>query len=99
MTNEYDSIITERNNQGVIEPANKQAKGVEFYIPHKPVVREGAQTTRTRIVYDASAQVNADAPLLNECLYPGPPLENKLWDVLLLRRAYPIALTGDLKKP
>ena len=27
--------------EGVVEATNQPAQGVEFYIPHKPVIREG----------------------------------------------------------
>ena len=29
---------------------------------------------------------------------PGPPLQNKLWDILVRHRAYPIAVTADIQK-
>ncbi|XP_068738113.1 uncharacterized protein [Montipora capricornis] len=51
-----------------------------------------------RIVYDASARAHPSAPSLNDCLNAGPPLQNKLWDVLVRQRCYPVAVTGDLKK-
>ena len=51
-----------------------------------------------RIVYDASARATPDSPSLNDCLYPGPALQNKLWDVLIQQRAYPVVLAGDIKK-
>ena len=51
-----------------------------------------------QIVYDASARATPDAPSLNDCLYPGPVLQNKLWDVLIQQRAYPVVLAGDIKK-
>ena len=72
--------------------------GKEFYIPHKAVIRETAETTKMRIVYDASARATPESPSLNECLYPGPPLQNKLWDILVRQRAYPIAVTADIQK-
>ena len=97
-TEEYESIIVEQREQGVVEVADKPAEGIKFYIPHKPVVREDAESTKTRIVYDASAREHPSAPSLNECLNPGPPLQNKLWDVLVRQRSYPVAVTGDLKK-
>ena len=97
-TEEYESIIVEQREQGVVEVADKPAEGIEFYIPHKPVVREDAESTKTRIVYDASAREHPKDPSLNECLNPGPPLQNKLWDVLVRQRSYPVAVTGDLKK-
>ena len=52
---EYDSIISEQKEQGVVEIPERPAQRVEFYIPHKPVVRENAESTKMRIVYDASA--------------------------------------------
>ena len=97
-TTEYDSIIREQKEQGIIESADQPAQGVEFYIPHKPVVRENAESTKMRIVYDASARAHPSAPSLNDCLNAGPPLQNKLWDVLVRQRCYPVAVTGDLKK-
>ena len=46
--------------------------GREFYAPHKAVIRENAQITKMRIVYDASTRVNDKAPSLNECMAAGP---------------------------
>ena len=72
--------------------------GREFYIPHKAVIRPEAESTKIRVVYDASAKAHNGVPSLNECLHPGPPLQNKLWDVLVRGRFHPVALTGDLQK-
>ena len=35
---------------------------------------------------------------MNECLYPGPPLQNHLWDILVRARIYPILSTSDIEK-
>ena len=51
-----------------------------------------------RIVYDASARAKPSALSLNDCLNTGPPLQNKLWDVLVRQWSYPTAVAGDLKK-
>ena len=72
--------------------------GREFYIPHKPVIRESAESTKLRIVYDASAKANEKSPSLNDCLETAPSLQNLLWDVLVRNRLKPIALAGDLKQ-
>ena len=71
--------------------------GKEFYIPHKVVIRETPETNM-HIVYDASARAMSESPLLNKCLYSGPPLQNKLWDILVRQRANPIAITTDLQR-
>ena len=47
-------------------------KGKEFYLPHRPVIQEPAETIKIRIVYDASAKPNKDSVSLNECLKTGP---------------------------
>lgn len=87
LTGEYDGIIREQLQNNVVEVAPVEVVGKEFYIPHKAVIRETAETTKMRIVYDASARATPESPSLNECLYPGPPLQNKLWDILVRQRA------------
>ena len=94
---DYDAIIQEQLHEGVIEEAEMPASGREFYIPHKAVVRESAETT-TRIVYDASARAYDSAPSLNDCQEVGPPLQNQLWKVLLRGRFHAVALAGDIRK-
>ena len=84
-------------NKGV-EIADQPTQGTEFYIPHKSVIREEAALTKLRVVYDASAKALPNAILLNDCLYSEPPLQNKLWTVLVRSRAHTLAAVGDLKK-
>ena len=98
---EYDKIIQEQINEGIIEKmreTKKSEKGKEFYLPHRPVIREFAETTKIRIVYDASAKPIKDSVSLNECLETGPPLQNSLWDILIRSRFRPILLCGNIEK-
>jgi hypothetical protein len=78
--------------------APEKPNGHEFYIPHKPVIRENADSTKLRIVYDASAKESAEAPSLNDCLRTGPSLQNKLWSVFVRGRFHPVAVSGDFHK-
>ena len=94
----YTEIIEEQKSEGVVEVADQEAQGVECCIPHKPVVKDSAETTKICIVYDGSAKAHADAVSLNDCLYTGPSLQNNLWSVLVRERMHPLAITGDLKK-
>ena len=95
---DYDVIIKEQLQEGIVEEAEVGATGREFYIPHKAVVREGAETKKMRIVYDASDRAYDSAPSLNNSLEVGPPLQNQLWKVLLRGRFHAVALTGDIRK-
>ena len=96
MLSEYDSSISEQPVQGVVEKATEKAEGKKFYPPHRAVMREEAETTKLRLVYDASSCAHSNAPSLNECLHAGPPLQNKLWSVLIRNRFHAVA--GDLRK-
>ena len=98
LTKDYDDIIKEQLAEGVIEKAPSVSQPKEFYIPHKSVIRKSAETTKMRIVYDASSRATPNSPSLNDCLYPGPVLQNKLWDILIQQRGYPVILAGDIRK-
>ena len=75
---DYNAVIQEQIAGGIVEHAPHTVEGQrEFYIPHKSVVRETAESTKLRIVYDTSARAWRGAPSLNECLNTGPSLQNK----------------------
>ena len=78
---EYNQSMREQQEQGIIEDCSLEPTGSEFYIPHKPVIREEAVSTKLPVVYNDSARAYSDTLSLNECMYPGPALQNKLWDV------------------
>ncbi|XP_068681587.1 uncharacterized protein [Montipora foliosa] len=97
LTSEYAAIVEEQKETGVVEKAEESRAGTrEFYISHKSVVRATAESTKVRIVYDASARAFDGSPSLNDCLHAGPPLQNKLWNIMVRGRFNPIALSGDL---
>ena len=56
----YDNIISNQLKEGIVEKVDKKMPPniPEFYLPHKPVVRENAESTKVRIVYDASARAD-----------------------------------------
>ena len=95
---QYDEVIQDQLAKGIVEKVTSDPVEREFYIPQKPVIRESAESTKLRIVFDASARSNERSPSLNDCLETGPPLQNLLWDVLVRNRLKPVALAGDLKQ-
>ena len=88
---EYNAIIRDQLTEDMVEPAPSQAIGKEFCMPHQAVTRETAETTKMRVVYDCSAWGAKDAPSLNDCLEPGPSLQNKIYDVLVRGRLHSVA--------
>ena len=98
---EYDKIIKEQIRTGVTEVVDGTAEdtvgeGQIHYLPHHPVVREDKDTTKVRVVYDASA--SSRGPSLNSCLRAGPALTADLLDVLLRFRSYEVAYVADIEK-
>ena len=78
MLAQYDAVIREQLEEGVVERAPAEAIGKVLYLPHRALVD--------------------DAPSLNDCLHPGPPLRNQLWSVLTRNRFHSVAVTGDIRK-
>ena len=73
----YDDVIRDQEKQGIVEPVEQGTNngvGKVHYLPHHEVIRVDKDTTKLRIVYDASARSGRNTPSLNDCLYAGPPL-------------------------
>ena len=95
---EYDKIIKEQRNLKVIETAGDYKPGETHYLPHRPVIKPNKETTKIRIVFDASCKSRQGGPSLNDILEPGPSLTPQLLDVLLRFRCYNYAMVGDIEK-
>ena len=96
---EYHRIITDQLQQGKIEKCSDASVATgNHYLPHRGVERENSETTKLRIVYDASAKESKNELSLNDCLYKGPSLTPHLFDVLLRFRLHLIAFICDIQK-
>ena len=101
MLKHYDDVIQDQQQQGIVEPVDQGVNngvGKVHYIPHHEVIRADKDTTKLRIVYDASARSGKNTSSLNDCLYAGPPLSPLIYDILLRFRAHKTALIGDIEK-
>ncbi|VDM41166.1 unnamed protein product [Toxocara canis] len=94
----YNEVIERQLQQGIIEKAPNPADGpIIHYLPHQAVIKSSNDTTKIRIVYDASASTKKGCSL-NDQLYRGPVLLPQLVGVLLRFRQGEIALTADIEK-
>ena len=101
---EYDSIIQGQLQQGIVEPVDPSSQSADggenskcvHYLPHHAVIRKDKDTTKIRIVYDASAK--SEGPSLNQCLHTGPKFHQRITDLLLRFRVYPVAVVADIEK-
>ena len=60
------------------------------------MIRNERTTTKMRVVFDASCNTNGLS--LNECLYSGPNLLGKIFDILLRFRMNKIVILADIKQ-
>ena len=96
----YDSVIKDQLENNIIEQVTDTEihnSSKEFYMPHRAVIRESAEPTKLRVVYDASVKSEFGFSL-SYCLEKGPLLKNKLWDILIRARFRPVVLCGDIEK-
>ncbi|XP_068670957.1 uncharacterized protein [Montipora foliosa] len=101
VSRQYNDVIREQLKQGIIEPVDQgttNGVGKVHYIPHHEVIRVDKETTKLRVVYDASAKAQSTTPSLNDCLYAGPPLSSLIYDILLRFRVHKVAISGDIEK-
>ena len=67
-------------------------------MPHEPVIRQNAESTKVRIVYDASVRATPTSLSLNDCLETSPVLQNLLWVSLFDQDSDQLCYVGTLKK-
>ena len=95
---DYQRVITSYVDKGYIrkvQPTEIKPKST-CYLPHFPVCRPQRSTTKTRIVFDASATFQGIS--LNDHILPGPKLLTNLFDVLLRFRRFPVAVACDVSE-
>ena len=98
---EYDPVIQKQLDLGIIKPvldSDFGALGKVHYLPHHPVIKRGQDTTRVRVVYDASSKAKDGDISLNECLFTAPNFNQQILAILLRFRSYPVAVTADTEK-
>ena len=95
---EYEKTINSYIEKGYLRRVSEEETTPPeiWYLPHFPVVRIDKTSTKVRIVFDCSAKM--DGVSLNDVIYAGPKLQQKLFDVLIRFRRNPIALACDVKE-
>ncbi|XP_065190766.1 uncharacterized protein LOC135821698 [Sycon ciliatum] len=90
---EYCRVLQHHVNAGYVTAVKLESTG-GWYLPHFPVTRPDATTTKVRVVFDASAKCKGAS--LNDYLHPGPKLQRELPHILLRFRAKPVAIVADV---
>ncbi|KHJ89034.1 integrase core domain protein [Oesophagostomum dentatum] len=97
---EYEKTFRDQEEKGIIEeiPNEKPCEGsVLHYVPHQPVVTPHKETTKVRIVFDASAHFKG-CPSLNDIMHQGPLILPDLYAMLLRFRVPEYVAVSDVEK-
>ena len=96
---EYGGIVEEQLRAGVIEEAPKSPSGKRvFYMPHKPIVKQSAVTTKVGMMFDASAKPQPLTNSINDYIFTVSPLQPLLWNITIRVRISTSLLLGDIEK-
>ena len=94
----YDTIIKTYLDENIV----KEVKDDEtfenvHYLPHRTVIRNERDTTKIRVVFNASAKSPKHSSL-NDILYSGPCLLPLVQDILLRFRIGETAVVADIQQ-
>jgi len=67
------------------------------FLPHHAVFKESSTTTKTRVVFDASAKSTTGVSL-NDMLMVGPTIQQDLLSIILRFRMHRYVMTADISK-
>ena len=96
---QYHEVMLDQINTGILEPILDQLSGNHIhYIHHHAVFKENAEIAKLRIVYDCSSKESNEVTSLNDRLETGPPLQPKLFDILVRNWFKRLVITGDVQK-
>ncbi|KAK0390240.1 hypothetical protein QR680_019408 [Steinernema hermaphroditum] len=98
---QYDGVFQDQLNQGIIMEVGpeerRSPKGILHYLAHQAVLTPQKETTKLRIVFDASAHFK-EKHSLNDVMHQGPTLLPDLVGFLLRFRIHDIVIVGDVEK-
>lgn len=97
---DYNQVIEEYLALNHLERIDRESETRTencVYLPHHAVIREDKETSRTRVVFDASCKGN-NGVSLNDALLIGPQLIEELRAIMLRWRKHKIAFIADIEK-
>lgn len=98
LSNQYNEFMSEYVKLGHMQLVEENRDPTSYnFLPHHAVVKDSSTTTKTRVVFDASA-ITSTGLSLNDIMVKGPTVQPTLVSTLLRFRLHRIALTADIEK-
>jgi hypothetical protein len=95
LKSEYTKVMDEYITLGHMTLCDDTEGG--YYLPHHAVVKESSETTKLRVVFDASAKTTTGISL-NDTLMVGPTIQNTIFEQVLRFRTHAYVITADIEK-
>ena len=94
-----DDVFMEQLSTGIIErvPESEYDNNEAYFSPHQPVVKTDRDTTKCRVVFDASSKERDNRFCLNDYLEEGPNIIPNIFDILINFRSKPVGVTADIE--
>lgn len=93
----YSDFIQEYCDLGHLSEAIVEKPNLSYFLPHHAVVKENSESTKLRVVFDASARTSSGFSI-NDIQMVGPNIQDSLFNILLRFRHYQYVLSGDIEK-
>ncbi|XP_053623554.1 uncharacterized protein LOC128682758 [Plodia interpunctella] len=92
---QYINFIEEYKDLGHLTKIKTPHFG--YFMPHHPVIRDSSETTRLRVVFNASMKTSSNRSL-NDIQLVGPVVQDDLFNILIRFRQHQYVLSGDITK-
>lgn len=93
----YVDFIKEYRNLGHLSVSMVDRPEKAYFVPHHPVIREDSESTRLRVVFDASARASSGVSI-NDIQMIGPTIQDSLFNILIRFRQHRFVLSADIEK-
>lgn len=94
---EYAKVMQGYINLGYMRKVDDENNTNTVYLPHLAVIREDKDTTKVRVVFDASAK-GSNGSSLNDTMMTGPTLQSDLRSLIIRWRSHKFCVIGDVVK-
>lgn len=95
----YSEFFSEYDSLGLMHQISCEAFNYVYYyyIPHHAVFKATGNTTKIRVIFNASMK-SSSGKSLNDLLYADPKLQPTIVSILCNFRMYPVVFTCDISK-
>ena len=93
----YNEVFVKYLGKNYIRKVSKpESKDTKWLLAHFPILRFDKETTKIRIVFDASAKFENVS--LNDFVLKGPKLQRDVFTIICRFRRHPIAIVCDISE-